>query len=339
MDILREYASPPTNYIGTTVFLSYIVAALYLTFSIVRRLSEQWPVRRSSIGTDTPGLLGSRMLFAALTFATLSYNMLSFLINSYVSWRAGRVFDVDWVFYLSFDKWMLQSSLFDDFAHQLIGTGQDWTAIWTILSLLWTGAVNVWMALAGRQSRIEGLWRYFLLAQILPVSFTHCLFSIAVALQSVPAETVNGRAHGKKQLSRISVLSTLTPSETISVHLTAGSMMALINLLLKNTNSPYFLPLVLAIRLLLFFPYLMAFRQPEAVGTAGDNHRSDQPALSSRNVRVFVGTLAALAALLIGSAINRIPASEHTMKAAWQGLNQNWAVRALGYDFLLGLCS
>lgn len=339
MDVLRQYSSPPTNYIGTAIFLSYIFAALYFVSDTLWSLSKQMPFRRNNRNRGIPVLLASRIAFAILTFALLSYNMLSFLIESYKHWIAENMAFPDSVSHLHLGKWMLQSCLFDDFAHDLVGNGQDWTAIWTILSLLWTGAINVWMALAGRQNRMIGLWKYFVLAQILPVSFTHCLFSIAVTIGSFPAMIKDEDTNVKTQPSRVSVLESLTPSETATILILTGAMMAMTSVLLKSTDSEYFLAMVLLIRAVLFAPYLFTLQPAAAVKEKAGSQRIDQPALSSRTVRIFVGTVTAMTALLIGSAVKHIPADQYTMKAAWQGLNQNWAVRALGYDFLLGLCS
>ncbi|CAN9109610.1 unnamed protein product [Alternaria alternata] len=41
-DAVAYYATPPNSYIGTTIFLSYIVAALYATITITYSLYSQY---------------------------------------------------------------------------------------------------------------------------------------------------------------------------------------------------------------------------------------------------------------------------------------------------------
>lgn len=71
--------TPPTNYVGTTLFLSYITAALALTaFILIKDIVLRWRSRKNNWTPNARLWLG----LAAMSFTVLSFNMISFLYQS-----------------------------------------------------------------------------------------------------------------------------------------------------------------------------------------------------------------------------------------------------------------
>lgn len=156
LDSLASYATPPNNYIGTTLFLSYIVLALYATLSITYSLYTQYnTIYHSASPNKDANIIAAKAararhikiyaFLASLSFATLSYHMLFFLVTHYQAW-SGEISLAS----ISGDKlvrWMLESSLFQDFANELVENAQN--ATWTQLAILATWSWNIWMARKG----------------------------------------------------------------------------------------------------------------------------------------------------------------------------------------------
>jgi hypothetical protein len=151
---LASYATPPTNYIGSTIFLSYILLALYATSSITYSLYTQYSRIYLSTPTQNANLTTSRAararhikiyaFLASISFATLSYHMLSFLVTHYTAHTSARVSA------RSLKTWMWESSLFQDFATELVRDRAG--AMWTQLAILGTWFWNLWMARKGELS-------------------------------------------------------------------------------------------------------------------------------------------------------------------------------------------
>lgn len=160
---------PPTedNVVGAVFFLSYILAALLFTFLIVFDITKayvpQYQVLRchdaasknatsnNKQGVDT--YLVTLVSLAILSFATLSYHMMQFLIVSYLEWTAEHLTLADDTksfpdVLASLWSWMKTSTLFQDFATSICRTEERflWTQSALLLSLGW----NVWMAVEGK---------------------------------------------------------------------------------------------------------------------------------------------------------------------------------------------
>jgi hypothetical protein len=167
---LTQYTTPPNNYIGSTFFLSYIVAALYLTSTIAYSLYSQYVAFFNTHATSSPkdfklkasdGKVETRnararhvkiySVLALVSFTSISYHMLGFLITSFLDWNNSSTRNVFAVLGSNaFDKlkrWMLETSLFNDFAVQLVGDGES--AVWTQLAILATWGWNLWMGSKG----------------------------------------------------------------------------------------------------------------------------------------------------------------------------------------------
>lgn len=158
-DALVCYTTPPNNYIGTTLFLSYIVAALYATFAITWSLYSQYaaifnrPTSKKDEKLDAARTARARHIkiyafLASLSFATLSYNMLMFLITHFLDWSAKRSQNLSDVTIEQLKRWMLESTLFQDFAQDLVKNAPN--AAWAEATILATWFWNIYMAQKGK---------------------------------------------------------------------------------------------------------------------------------------------------------------------------------------------
>jgi hypothetical protein len=127
---LVYYATPPNSFIGATIFLSYIVFALYATCSIAYSLYTQYTAiycpqkpnkdaRLDAAKTARARHIKIYAFLASISFATLSYHMLFFLITHYL-----------------------------DFARELVQSKGN--AVVTQLAILGTWYWNIWMAGKGK---------------------------------------------------------------------------------------------------------------------------------------------------------------------------------------------
>lgn len=164
-DDLVYYATPPNSYIGTTIFLSYIAFALYATFSITYSLYTQYtaifhpekPTKDAKLDaakTARSQHIKIYTFLASISFATLSYHMLFFLITHYLDWTGDKHRDLSAVTGAKLKSWMLQSTLFQDFASELV-QGKGNTVV-TQLAILGTWYWNIWMAGKGKRSTDNG---------------------------------------------------------------------------------------------------------------------------------------------------------------------------------------
>lgn len=166
---LTHYTSPPHNYVGSAFFLSYIAVALYLTFTISYSLYTQYTSAFHSHPASPPskfkqngvGQVETRnararhikiyLGLALLSFTSISWHMLGFLITSFLDWNNGSTRNI--IVALGnnaahkLKSWMLETSLFNDFAVQLVADRES--ALWTQLAILATWGWNLWLAMKG----------------------------------------------------------------------------------------------------------------------------------------------------------------------------------------------
>jgi hypothetical protein len=169
-DSLVYYATPPHSYIGATIFLSYIVLALYATLGITYSLYTQYtqiystPSKDANLTTARAARARHIKIYAflaSISFATLSYHMLFFLITHYTRWSGRPLSEASGALV---GTWMLESSLFQDFAAELVRDRAN--AVWTQVAILGTWFWNLWIARKGmftaaplRESvGVEGDW-------------------------------------------------------------------------------------------------------------------------------------------------------------------------------------
>ncbi|XP_014558003.1 hypothetical protein COCVIDRAFT_95853 [Bipolaris victoriae FI3] len=272
-DALVYYTTPPNNYIGTTLFLSYIVAALYATFAITWSLYSQYaaifnrPTSKKDEKLDAARTARVRHIkiyafLASLSFATLSYNMLMFLITHFLDWSAKRSQNPSDVTIEQLKRWMLESTLFQDFAQDLVKNAPN--AAWTEAAILATWFWNIYMAQKARERKYDAsmVRNYTLLSQILPISFTVLLFIIQLHLSSpdiAPAETSKEPTKPKSAPRRRSPIASLQ----IPNILLNASLLALPAL---RSNS-IFMVLLLLTRAILLLPHsaIMSLRDADVV--------------------------------------------------------------------------
>src|SRR4051812_13142219 len=121
------------------------------------------------------------------------------------------------------------------------------TPIWPLkVSTMLPLNVRMDLIVSGTKRDIPRLWAYFLLDQILPVSFTLNLFCLALLLTPPPKTE-------KKLYATTPLLQILT---LLAYFYCLSQASALL-------DTPWFLPNLLAIRALLFAPYLVLAPSPE----------------------------------------------------------------------------
>ncbi len=145
------------------MFFAYIVSALVLTGLICRDLLQEYSgyatrkrLRAQSARKDSDTgrpraehdihlQVSILAALSAISFAVLSYHMLSFLIESYQSW--GPSDSLTDVSSAKIWKWSIGSTLFQDFA-EVINNDPDrhW---WTKLALTYTLGWNIYMVIEG----------------------------------------------------------------------------------------------------------------------------------------------------------------------------------------------
>lgn len=169
---------------------------------------------------------------------------------------------------------------------------------------------------------IPRLWAYFILDQILPVSFTQNLFSLFLLL----------RRHDSYGTTRL--LRPLSSNLQILLVFTFGAVLGMGS---YSVKAGWLFPVLFVTRLLLFSPFLLL--QP-AVLPADASARSRFRSLSA------VGRLGrhegkwALGLTIASIAFQlRIGLSQYSVTEISSALNSSSAVSALGYDVLLGISS
>ncbi|KAF7510052.1 hypothetical protein GJ744_007156 [Endocarpon pusillum] len=147
--------SDAPNILGGTIFICYIGAALLLTALIVLNLyktSLRSPPRSTWNHVQQLSVFS---VLAILSFATLSYHMLSFLITAYSNWAVARGLALpqgvlkNYLKRLHLWQWARTSTLFQDFATKICmeSNGNWW---WTENTLMFSMAWNIYMAVEGK---------------------------------------------------------------------------------------------------------------------------------------------------------------------------------------------
>lgn len=164
MSTASSFSPPPsTNVLGALTFTLYVLSALVLTIYISISLLRTYNTVSHTLVQHARIQLFATL--ATISFATLSYNMLHFLISSYRAWAlqqphpiplsqggiglgeivadAWRKVDV-W-------QWLKGSMLFEDFAHEAFGSqARSW---WTVNALCASLNWAVSMSLEGKSLR------------------------------------------------------------------------------------------------------------------------------------------------------------------------------------------
>ncbi|RYO41108.1 hypothetical protein AA0111_g1035 [Alternaria arborescens] len=320
-DALAYYATPPNSYIGTTIFLSYIVAALYATIKIIYSLYSQYTVIFHASSTANDEKLGAAKaararhikiyaFVASISFATLSYHMLMFLITHYLEWSGDKSRSLSNVSVEKLKRWMLESTLFQDFAQDLVKDAPN--AVWTQAAILATWFWNIYTGQKARARRYDTarMRTYILLGQILPISFAVSLFLIQLHLSSpdvAPTPAASDATKIDPAPKRRKPIATL---QIPNILLNA----ALLALPALRSNSIFSL-LILVTRAVLLLPYssTMSLRDADVVKciTVSGGFAVANAAMMRKDL-TFGGLLGSLG-------------------------NGGYAVKALGWDAVLGL--
>ncbi|KAF2998552.1 hypothetical protein E8E13_005404 [Curvularia kusanoi] len=274
---LAQYTTPPNNYIGSTLFLSYIVVALYLTLTISYSLYTQFtslfrsspasPFSKSSQnGADQPSIRNARArhikiygALALLSFGSISYHMLGFLITSFLDWH-GSTSPRNVLAVLSSSNavsqlkaWMLQTGLFNNFAAELVADPQS--AVWAQLAVLSSWGWNLWMGRKALQYNLplHKTLPFTLLAANLPTSFSAALFIIQLHLSS--PDILSSGTPVRQQQKQQQQPAPPKPKPLTSPLLPTILLNAMLLATPTLRNHASFSYLVLAERLLLFLPH------------------------------------------------------------------------------------
>ncbi|KAI1610348.1 hypothetical protein EDD36DRAFT_323018 [Exophiala viscosa] len=151
------------NVVGAIIFFSYIVAALLLTGILCNDVQKAFSNRQRKNQQslqDQKARISLSAALATLSFAVLSYHMLSFLIQSYQAWSTGSVssstspvtfhafrYAVKNLVPSEIWAWAVNSTLFRDFADVICNDPDHFW--WTQAALLYSYAWNVYMSVEG----------------------------------------------------------------------------------------------------------------------------------------------------------------------------------------------
>lgn len=140
------------NYIRATIFWLYILAALVFTSIVLKTLYNQQPAKSTRNDGQRQHILRSSIL-VAISFTTLSYNMLNVLIQSYTFWAHERNLSLADTTIPLIWHWSITSTPFQDFGNAILKTSARY--LWTEPSLLATLSVCLHTAIEGTSSSAD----------------------------------------------------------------------------------------------------------------------------------------------------------------------------------------
>ncbi|KAF2086685.1 hypothetical protein K490DRAFT_57596 [Saccharata proteae CBS 121410] len=192
---IASMTTPPANYAGTFLFLSYIAAALYCTLNLSTYLYSRFQSRKNALYPESRRNVYIFSTLALISFTTLSYNMINVLFRSYSENNATGHKQPHSFSAQSLWSWMTGSTLFIDFATDLI-----YARPWAHIGLMFALAAHIFIAVEGKKKGLQNLWLYHVLGQILPPSFATNLVMIDSLLQpaSPGAEVSSSREKEEK---------------------------------------------------------------------------------------------------------------------------------------------
>ena len=267
--------SSDTNYLGAFIFISYIVAALLVTGKLIWSLRVSYRDMAQSAWKD-PAIRSCMALFAmmsVLSFGMLSFNMLSFLAESHQKWVASQSkFRIPFIssskrtvsssYARSIWDWMTTSSLFIDFASQLLDSPSAFE--WSDKALTLTMMSMLYMGAAGKRHQVSDLHWFFLCAQILPVSFALNSFFLATLLKShgtkssIEGSDIAGWIRGPRGQFQVKTGLRRLLRESFKLAASVAACMAYEEFVASSIcvlTRRQFLEKILAARLFLLFPY------------------------------------------------------------------------------------
>lgn len=241
------------NSLWAGFFVAYVVRSAWTTFrqSIRLALASQkipdanYPVKASFFGC-----------MSFMVFITLSLQLMLFAIGDYMSWSNSPLrTKVEPSFPLRVWQWLLTSRPFLDFARSIFATnGGYW---WSAQSLLSSLVTNFWMSAAAQLHDIPNLTDYFFLGQLLPPSFSQCLFFVALLLRPFSKEPNST----KPRVTRFY-------GESTGWFFLVFFRLLVSYLPLATSPSWRLIMAILLTRLMLFSPYFLLFDSPATIEAA-----------------------------------------------------------------------
>lgn len=142
------------NLFGGLIFWSYIIAALAFTSIVLKTLHDIQPakIRTGNEKKDNVALFSG---LAAVSFTTLSYNMLNVLFDSYTVWAHHRSLSLADTSATSIWRWSITSTLFQDFGNAIVQSSGRY--LWVEASLLATLCVCLHVGIEGKEAAAKGL--------------------------------------------------------------------------------------------------------------------------------------------------------------------------------------
>ena len=152
---------PHYNLSGALIFTAYVLSALFLTAFITRSLAVQYKKSSPQRNRGREKHIQTFSTLSVLSFSTLSYHMLNYLIISYQSWSKIHSYQLPGSLFgsksllgtraqripLHIWSWLTNSTLFADFATTICSSNARFW--WTQQALLITMAWSVFMSLEG----------------------------------------------------------------------------------------------------------------------------------------------------------------------------------------------
>ena len=167
----RDVETSFHNLTGALIFSAYVISALFLALFIIRSLFSSYHKLIKSQDSKKSSHLERRLqifsTLSVLSFSTLSYHMLNYLIVSYSDWAHKNSFPSPQRLYgnasllgskgerveIHVWQWLTSSTLFQDFAEAVCGdSARFW---WTQQALLMTMGWSVFMSFEGRVAPYE----------------------------------------------------------------------------------------------------------------------------------------------------------------------------------------
>ena len=109
-----------SNYFGAAIFWLYIFAALSLSSVVLYTLHGLFHAPDRPKGTAPKRLLWMFSTMALLSFATLSFNMLNVLIQSFNAWSRQTGVGSSSSLATRIWSWSITSTLFQDFGNAIV---------------------------------------------------------------------------------------------------------------------------------------------------------------------------------------------------------------------------
>lgn len=304
---------------GALIFWFYIVAALTFTAVILYTIINDGQFKTS------PNLRREKTVFACLaatSFVCLSYNMMHVLILSYLEWETVHRPIVPLRYTAASSTlgltdiarrlwhWSTTSTLFQDFGQALISREDGWA--WSHAALMTTGAqMIIAMSVQGQMLAVPRLWMLFVLAEILPISFSQNLFYL-ICLPRVRASRGRRVRHSWfKSLLRVAYL---------------FCYMTVVNG--ASRSGEKLIPVILMARSLLILSLFLPL--PANVSSAQSQHASTKPAVKEFDLFTI--------AMPLGLAVF-FYYWLHKLYTNASGLHCHPAVSTLGYDFIISSVS